>query len=115
VCQAETSDIEAQELVKSLKLRHVPRIDLKGQPDDERGCKELQPETRARRKNMRDALKDAGINDCRSAMRRVEGIHQRKPSEKNLQAARPKRQGKPADSPGSKGSQVTERDSDCTS
>jgi hypothetical protein len=63
-------DIEAQELVKSLKLRSVPRIGLKDQPDDERGRKKLQPETRACRKNMWDTLKDADINDCRSAMRR---------------------------------------------
>jgi len=61
-------DIEAQELVKSLKLRRVPRIDLKDQPDDERGSKELLPETRARRKNMRGSLKDAGINDCCSPL-----------------------------------------------
>jgi len=113
VCQKEISDIEAQELVNSLKLRRVPRLNLKDWPDDERGRKELQPETRASRKNMLDALKDARINDCRSAMRRVEGIHQRNPSEKNLQAAGPKRQGKPADNPDSKGSQVTKRDSDC--
>jgi len=104
----------AQELAKSLKLRRVPRLNLKGWPDEERGCEELQPETRARRKNMRDTLKDAGINDCRSAMRSVEGILQRSPSETSLQAAGPKRQGKPADSPGGKGNQVTKRDSDCT-
>jgi hypothetical protein len=63
---------------------------------------------------MWDALKDAKINDCRSAMRSVEGIHQRIPSEKSLQAVGPKRQGKPADNPGGEGNQVTERDSDCT-
>jgi len=36
---------------------------------------------------MWDSLKDAKINDCRSVMRRVEGILQRKNFEKSLQAA----------------------------
>lgn len=84
MCQEETPDIEAQELVKSLKLRRVSRIGLNDQPDDERGCKELHPETRARRKNMRDSLKDAAINDCRPAMGNIEGIHQRNPSDRTF-------------------------------
>lgn len=114
VCPAEMPGIVAQELANSLKLRRVPRPSLKDWPDDERGREESQPETRASRKNMLDTLKDAGISECRSAMRSVEGIHQRSPSEKNLQADGSKRQGKPADNPDSKGNQVTERDSDCT-
>lgn len=107
-------DIDVQELVNNLKLHRVPRDDLKDRSDDERGRKELQPETRTGRKNMSAALKDAIINDCRSAMRRVEGNRQRNPSERNLQAVGPKRQGKPADNPDSRGNQVTKRDSDCT-
>jgi len=35
---------------------------------------------------MQAALKNAGINDCRSEMRSVEGAHQRTDSETNLQA-----------------------------
>lgn len=87
MCQEETPDVEAQELVNSMKLRQVPRLNLNDWPDEERGCKELQSETKTRRKNMRDTLKDARINDCRSEMRKVEGILQRSPFEKSLQAA----------------------------